>query len=146
MRLNIIISEYDQKKVTNEEVLRHIRETMTRLNNILCRKVISVGHILRRNCLLNEIEGQMTEVKRLRRRTTTTTTHLLDGMRKRRRKLLIEKGGNDSLSIKHKEEIKYIFLKSTGLLTCRIVSNNKNNNNKTIIIIIIITRARILIT
>ena len=41
------------------------------VNNILRRKADWVGHILRRNCLLQDaIEGQRTEVKREGRRRT----------------------------------------------------------------------------
>ena len=67
------------EKVTNE-VLERIREKRKLLlNNILCRKVNWIGHILRRNCLLHDaIEGNMTEVKRIRR------THLLDDLGTRR--------------------------------------------------------------
>ena len=54
----------------------------TLLNNILCRKASWIGHVLRRNCLLHDaIEGQMTEVKGVRR----TRTQLLDDLRNRRR-------------------------------------------------------------
>ena len=50
-------------KVT-KEVLRCIGDKRTLLNNILHRKVIWVGHIVKRNCLLHDvIAGQMTEVK-----------------------------------------------------------------------------------
>ena len=41
-----------------------------------------------------------------------------------RRKLKIEKDGNDSLSVEHKEEI-HIFQKSMDLLTSRILNNNE---------------------
>ena len=44
---------------------------------ILGRKANWIGHILRRNCLHDVIEGQMTEVKGVGR----TKTHLLDGLR-----------------------------------------------------------------
>ena len=45
------------------------------------RKVNWIGHILRRNCLLHDaIEGQMTEVKEIRRKT-----HLLEDLRYKRR-------------------------------------------------------------
>ena len=51
-------------KVTNEEVLEHIEENKTLLNNIALKKASCIGHILRSNCLLHDvIEGQMTEVK-----------------------------------------------------------------------------------
>jgi hypothetical protein len=52
------------------------------INNILRRKADWIGHILRRNCLLNYvIEGQMMEVKGVGRRRT----QLLDDLRHRRR-------------------------------------------------------------
>ena len=52
------------EKVTNEQVLDLIGEKRTLINNIQCRKVNWIGHILRRNCLLHDaIERQMMEVK-----------------------------------------------------------------------------------
>ena len=58
------------EKVTTGQVLERIVEKRTLLNNIIRRKVNWIGHILRRNCLLNDaIEGQMTEVKAVGRRT-----------------------------------------------------------------------------
>jgi hypothetical protein len=58
------------EKVTNEQVLDHVGEKRSLLNNILRRKANWIGHILRRNCLLPDaIEGQMTEVKGVGRRT-----------------------------------------------------------------------------
>ena len=45
------------EKVTNEEVLECTGE------NILRKKANWTGHILRRHCLHDAIEGQMTEVK-----------------------------------------------------------------------------------
>jgi hypothetical protein len=69
------------EKVTNEQVLDRIREKRTLLNNILRRNANCIGHILRRNCFLPDaIEGEMTEVKGVRRRTK-----LLDDLRNRRR-------------------------------------------------------------
>ena len=49
--------------ITNEQVLERIGEKIL-LNNILHRKANCVGHILRRNCLHDAIEGQMKEVGR----------------------------------------------------------------------------------
>ena len=46
--------------------------------------------------------------------------------------LKIEKDGNESLSIGHKEEIQ-IFHKSMDLLISSIPNNNNNNNNNNII-------------
>ena len=51
------------------------------LNNVLHRKANWIGHILRRNCLLEAIEGQMMEVKEVGRRRT----QLLDDLRNRRK-------------------------------------------------------------
>ena len=67
-------------KVTNEEVLEHIGEKRTLLNNILRREVNWIGHILRRNCLLYDaIEGKMVELKGSGR-----STQLLNDLRNRR--------------------------------------------------------------
>jgi hypothetical protein len=52
------------EKVINEQVLNRIGEKRTLINNILRRRANWIGHILRRNCFLDDaIEGQMTEVK-----------------------------------------------------------------------------------
>ena len=57
------------KKVTNEQVLDHIGEKRTLLNNILRRKANLIGHILRRNFLIHDtMEVPMTEVKGVERR------------------------------------------------------------------------------
>ena len=58
-------------------------------------------------------------------------TQLLDDSRDRsrywelKRKLKIDKHGDDSLSIKHMEEIQVIFLKSMDILISRILNNDK---------------------
>ena len=70
------------EKVNNEEDLERLGEKGTLLNNILRRKAVWIGHILRINCLLHDaIEVQMTKVKGVGRRRT----ELLDNMRNRRR-------------------------------------------------------------
>ena len=77
------------EKVTNEQVLEHIGDKRTLLNNILHRNANWIGHILRRNCLFHDaIEGQMTEVKELRRRRRT---QLLADLRNRRRNCELKK-------------------------------------------------------
>ena len=69
------------EKVTNEQVLDRIGKKRALLNNILHREANWIVHILRINCLLQDvIEGQMTEVKGVGRRT-----QLLDDLRNRRR-------------------------------------------------------------
>ena len=66
-------------KVTNEKVIECMGEKRNLLNNILLRKANQIGHILRRNCLLQgDIEGQITEVKRVGRRGA----HLLHDFKK----------------------------------------------------------------
>ena len=70
------------EKVTNEQVLERIGEKRTLLNNIVRRKASGIGHILRINCLLRDtIEGQMTEVKGVRRRRRRA--QLLDNLKNR---------------------------------------------------------------
>ena len=72
------------EKVTNEQVLDRIGEKRTLLNNILRRKANWIGHILRRNCFLDDaIEGQMTEVKGVGRRKRRTQP--LHDLRNRKR-------------------------------------------------------------
>ena len=69
------------EKVTNEEVLEHVGEKMTLLNNIPCRGANWIGHILRRNCFFHDTsERKMTEVKGVGRRI-----QLLDDVRNRGR-------------------------------------------------------------
>ena len=52
------------EKVTNEQVLDHIEEKRTLINNILSRKANWIGHNLIKNCLLHDfIEERMTEAK-----------------------------------------------------------------------------------
>ena len=66
------------EKVTNEEVLEHIPEKRTLLNNIVHR----VGHIVKRNWFLQDaIEGEAIEMKRIEGRRRT---QLLDDLRNRR--------------------------------------------------------------
>ena len=57
------------ENVTNEQVLECIGEKRTVLNNVLRRKANWIGHILRRNCFLDDaIEGPMAEVNGVGRR------------------------------------------------------------------------------
>ena len=74
------------EKVTNE-VLERMGEKRRLLNSISRRKTNWIGHILRNNGLLHDAnEGQMTEVKGVKRRRT----QVLDDLRNRRR----AKGGS----------------------------------------------------
>ena len=66
------------EKVTNGQVLDHIAEKRTRLNNILRRKANWIGHILITNYLLHDAnEGQMRKVKVV----VAKRTRLLDNLR-----------------------------------------------------------------
>ena len=83
----------------------------------LGRRTKWIGHILRRNCLIDDaIVGQMTEVKEGR------STQFLDDMRNRRRYWELKEEAKDrergkrQLIMEYKEGIKVIFLKSMGLL------------------------------
>ena len=68
------------EKVTNEQVFERIGEKRTLLNKSYLKKTSCIGHVLRRNCLYHDaIEGQMMEVKGVRRRT-----QFLDDLRNRR--------------------------------------------------------------
>ena len=89
------------KKVAHE-VLEHIGENRTLVNNILRGKANWNSHTLRRNFLLHDaIEGQITEAKRVGR---SRTEQLFDDLRNRRR-YWGAKGDNNN-------------------------NNNNNNNNK----------------
>ena len=71
-------------RVRNEEVLLRVNEQRNILHEIRKRKANWIGHILRRNCLLQQviegkIKGQI-EVKRRRRRRKK----LLDDLKDRR--------------------------------------------------------------
>jgi hypothetical protein len=59
------------EKVTNEEVLEHIRAKRKLLNKILPKKGNWIGHILSRNCLrYDAIKGHMTGVRGIGRKRT----------------------------------------------------------------------------
>ena len=48
------------EKVINVEILEHIEEKRSLLNNILCKKANWIGHILKKICLIHDaIEGEM---------------------------------------------------------------------------------------
>ena len=81
---NAVLEENGEDKMvrenTNEQVLQHIGENRTLPNKILRSKVNWIGNVLRKNCLHHDaIEGQMKEVKGVRRRTK-----LLDDLRNKK--------------------------------------------------------------
>ena len=71
-------------RVSNEEVLRRVGEQRTLITTVLKRKANWIGHILRRNCLLQDvIEGRIetNNGRRLGRRRI----QILDDLRERRK-------------------------------------------------------------
>ena len=109
---NVVLEENGKDKMVRES--NEWRSSWTYINNILHRKANWIGHILRRNCLLHDaIEELMMEMKGIGRRRTW-----LADLRNRRRYWELKEEaedqeyGDDSLSIKHKEEIRVIFHKS----------------------------------
>ena len=63
----------DLSTTSPEEILEHIEEKRTLLNNTLRRNANYVGHIPRKYCiLLDAIEGQITEVKGVGRKRTSS--------------------------------------------------------------------------
>ena len=70
---NVVLEENGEDKLvreSNEQGLDRIGEKRTLLNNIFRRKANWIGHILRRNFLLqDDIEGQMTEKSRKKKNT-----------------------------------------------------------------------------
>ena len=75
------------EEVANELTLIGGKRTL--LNNILLRKGSWIGHILRKNCLLQDvIKGQMTKVKSVVRKIT----HILEYIINRQNILGAERG------------------------------------------------------
>ena len=73
------------EKVNNEQLLVHIGEKRTPLNNTLRRKTNWIGHIMGRNYLHQDsIEEQMTEAK-IGRRRRGRITQFIDDLSNRRR-------------------------------------------------------------
>ena len=69
----------------NEEVLLIVNEQRNILHEIRKRKVNSIGHILRRNCLLKQvIEGKIKEDLEVARRRERRRKKLLDDLKDRR--------------------------------------------------------------
>ena len=67
-------------RVRNEQVLHSVKEERNTLQTIKSRKENSIGHILRRNCLLNHVTEGKTEVTGRRGRICK---QLLDELNKR---------------------------------------------------------------
>jgi hypothetical protein len=71
--------------VRNEEVLLTVKEQRNILNEIYKRKANWIGHILRRNCLLQQvIEGKIREGIEVTRRQGRRRRKLLDDLKERR--------------------------------------------------------------
>ena len=70
--------------VINEEVLLRVNEQRNILHEIRKRKANWIGHILRRNCLLKQIEGKIKGEMKVTRRRGRRRRKLLDGLKDRR--------------------------------------------------------------
>ena len=71
--------------VRNEEVLLRVNEQRNILHEIRKREANWIGHILRRNCFLQQvIEGQIKEQIEVRRRRGRRRKKLLDDLKDRR--------------------------------------------------------------
>jgi hypothetical protein len=71
--------------VRNEEVLLRVKEQRNILHEISKRKANSIGHILRRNCLLQRVtEGKINGGDRSDRRRGRRRRKLLDDLKERR--------------------------------------------------------------
>ena len=71
--------------VRNEEVLLRVNEQRNILHEIRKRKANWIGHILRRNCLLNQvIEGKIKGEMEVTRRQERRRKKLLDELKDRR--------------------------------------------------------------
>jgi hypothetical protein len=79
-------------RVNNEAVLHRVQEERNILHTIRRRKANSIGHILRRNCLLNHIiEGKIRGTRRRGRRRK----QLLDELKEARRCWKLKEEGQD---------------------------------------------------
>jgi len=71
--------------VRNEEVLLRVKEQGNILHEIRKRKANCIGHILRRNCLLQRVtEGKIQGGIEVTGRQGRRRTNLLDGLKERR--------------------------------------------------------------
>jgi hypothetical protein len=71
--------------VRNEQVLLRVKEHRNILHEIRKRKANWIGHILRRNCLLQQvIKGKIKGGKEVTGRQERRRTKLLDGLKERR--------------------------------------------------------------
>jgi hypothetical protein len=71
--------------VRNEEVLLGVKEQRIILHEVSKRKANWIGHILRRNCLLQQvIEGKIKGVIEVTGRRERRRRKLLDGLKERR--------------------------------------------------------------
>ena len=71
--------------VINEEVLLRVNEQRNILHEIRKRKAYRIGHILRRNCLLQQvIEGKKKKEMEVTRRRGRIRKKLLDDLKDRR--------------------------------------------------------------
>jgi hypothetical protein len=80
-------------RVRNEEVLHRVKEERNVLNTIKRRKANWIGHILRRNCLLQHvIEGKLEGRIEMTGRRGRRRKQLLNDLKEKHKILEIERG------------------------------------------------------
>ena len=81
----VIVTIYNLDHVRNEEVLLRVKEQRNVLHEVRKRKANWIGHILRRNCLLQKfIEGKIKGQIEVTRRWERRRKKLLDDLKDRR--------------------------------------------------------------
>jgi ribosomal 50S subunit-associated protein YjgA (DUF615 family) len=80
--------------VRNEEVLLRVKEQRNILHEIRKRKANWIGHILRRNCLLQVIEGKIERGMEVTGRRGRRRRKLLDDLKEGRKGILTSEGGS----------------------------------------------------
>jgi len=89
--------------VRNEEVLLRVNEQRNILNEIRKRKANSIGHILRRDCLLKQvIEGKIKGEMEVARRGGRRRKKLLDDLKDRRGYSRLKKEALDRTMWRHR--------------------------------------------
>ena len=79
--LNLLIFMFGLR---NEDVLLRVNEQRNILHEIRKRKANWIGHILRRNCLLKQVEGKIKGEMEVTRRRGRRRKKLLDDLKDRR--------------------------------------------------------------
>jgi hypothetical protein len=89
-------------RVTNEEVLKRVKEEINVIQRIKRKKADWIGHLLRRNCLLKHfIEGNKEIMIEVTGRQRRRSKQLLCDLKENRRILEVERGSTRSHSVEN---------------------------------------------